>query len=79
VTDSHRALIPTCRHSVNVRSAWMTSQLVQNDCLSLSDCLGFVLVPQMLVAPYAQFCGQFDDTFDKLCGIYLRHFVTRLI
>jgi len=44
----------------------MTSQLVQNkDYQSLFDCLGVLLVPKTLVAP---FCRQFDNNFDKFWG-----------
>jgi len=64
VNDTHRALIRTCRHSLKVPGGWRHSSY-KIDCHSLFDCLGVLLVPQTLVAP---FCRQFDNNFDKLWG-----------
>ena len=60
VTDSHRALIPTCRHSLKVRSGWRhsysLSRTVSVSCLYHKRCLHRML----------QFCREFDNNFDKL-------------
>ena len=53
VTDTHRALIPTCRHSLKVRSGWCHSSCRIRTVTLIFDCLGVLLVPKTLVALYA--------------------------
>ena len=79
VTDAHRALIPTCRHSLKVRSGWRHSSCkIRTISLSLSLSLWLFRCLSCTTNEWLhrthQFCRQFDNNFIKHRGD-IRHFV----
>jgi len=68
VTDTHHALIPTCRHSLKVRSGWRHSSCkVRTITLSWTVSLSCLYRKRWLHRTH-QFCRQSDNNFDKLWG-----------